>query len=152
MKGVDKFQEKEQEAPENIGVRTEEPAQPMEDGQAEEKAGCTPEVENIRRKVKEAMRKAEEKEIMERKAEKAKCEAWEARLAPFKAKAEEAKSKAEAAEREVEAARVVMLEAVTEREKAAAGEVSREACDAASWARFAVEAAERAAPKKFIIR
>ena len=68
-------------APENIGVRTEESAQPMEDGQAEEKAGCKSEVENNRRKVKEAMRKAEEKEIMERKAEKAKCEAWEARLA-----------------------------------------------------------------------
>ena len=42
-----------------MGVRTEEPVQPMEDCQAEEAARCQC-GENIRDKVKEAMRKEKE--------------------------------------------------------------------------------------------
>jgi len=107
---VGEVPEKKQEAPENIGVQTEESAQAMEDSQAEETATCKPEDENVRRKVKEAMHKAEGKEMMQRKAEEAKREAEESRLAQLKAEAEEAQCKAEAAERKVEAARVVMLD------------------------------------------
>jgi len=123
-----------------MGVKTEEPAQPMEDCQAEETVVCQC-VENMRGKVKEVMRKAEEKEIKDRKAKEAMREAQEAKLARLKAKTEEEKCKAEAAEREVEAARVVMLEAVTEREKAAASEVSRVACKAAQQAKVAAATA-----------
>jgi hypothetical protein len=131
------LQEIKQEAPENIGARTEEPAQPIEDSQAEETARCTPEVETIRRRVKEAMRLAEEKVLMEYNAEEARRQAREAKLAQQKVKVEKAKCKAEAADREAEAARLVILEAVTESEKAAASAVSEEASKAAKKARSA---------------
>jgi hypothetical protein len=58
----------------------------------------------------------------QREAEKRAAE--ETRASKLKAKAESAECKAQAAEREAQAARVVVLEAVSGLEKAAASEVS----------------------------
>jgi hypothetical protein len=125
---------------------TEEPAQPIENSQAEETARCKPEVEKLWRRVEEAMREVEEEEMMERKAKEAKREAWEARLAQLNAEAED---KAEAAECEAEATRVLILQAVTEPEKTAARKVYGEACAAAKSARWA---ASRAAMQEVRVR
>jgi hypothetical protein len=125
----------------------------MDDCEAEEIARRKAEVENVRRKVEEAMQKANYNGSMWKwEAEAEERAAEEARAAELEAKAEDATCKAEAAEREAEAARVVVLEAVSGLEKAAASEVVRAARKTASeaWhvvdrARAGAEAARRAA-------
>ena len=136
MDGVDKSFQQKQGAPESIaGKQTEQPPQPMDDCQAEEIARRKDEVENVRRKVEEAMRTAGAQKRMKWKAEVDKRVAEEVKAAGLEARAKDAESKAEAAEREAEAARVVVLETELGLEKAAASEVAREACATAKSAR-----------------
>jgi membrane protein involved in colicin uptake len=156
VNGVDKSFQEKQGAPENIGEQTEEPPQPMDDCQAKEIAMRKAEVENMRRKVEEAMRNADNRTMMKWKAEAKRRAEAEARAAELKAKAEaeaeDAKRKAEAAEREAEAAEreaeavnVVVLEAVSGLEKAAASEVASAASRTASKARYMADGAADAA-------
>jgi hypothetical protein len=134
--GVDKNFQQKQGAPEDIGKQTEEPPQPVDDYQAEEIARRKAEVENVRRKVEEAIRNAADNGTMQKwEAEVQKHVDAEARAAKFEAEAEKQKCKAEAAEREAEAARVVVLEAASGLEKAAASEMLHEACNRARFAR-----------------
>jgi uracil phosphoribosyltransferase len=119
-------------------VRTEELQQPLEDRQAKATAKRNPEVENVRRMVEAAILNADQETMMKWKAE-----------ADLKTKAEEANCKAEAAEREAEAARVVVLEAATGLEKAAANEVRRATCSAAKAARDEARKAARKAAKSW---
>jgi hypothetical protein len=137
VNSVDQSFQQKQGVPEDIGKQTEELPQLMDDCEAEEIARRKAEVENVRRKVEEAIRKVDDNGTMWMwKAEVKKRAAEEARAAELEAKAEDAKCKAEAAEREAEAARVVVLEAVPGLEKMAASEVARAACGAARDARF----------------
>jgi hypothetical protein len=135
VNGVDKSFQQKQGAPDDIGKQTEEPPQLMSDSQAEEVARRRAEVENMRRKVEETMRKAGKKTKSRWSAEVQKRvdEDWEARVAELEAEAEDAKCKAEVA-------KFVVLEA-SGLEKAAASDVARAACRTASEARYMVELA-----------
>jgi colicin import membrane protein len=152
VNGVDKrFQEK-QAAPEDISMQREELQQPLEDCQAKTTTNCKPEVENVRRMVEAAMLNADEGKMMVWKAEAEKRAVQKARAADVEARAEDAKCKAEAAEleaeaamREAEAARVVMLEAATELERAAASEVKDTVRSTARGARDKADNAWKAA-------
>ena len=153
VNGIDQSFQQKQGAPEDIGKRTKEFPQSMNDCQAEEIARQEAEIENVQRKVEEAIRNANDGKMRKWKTEVQERAVVEARAAEFKAKAEEAKCKAEAAEREAEAARVVVLQTVSGLEKAAASEVARAACSTATSARYwandarfkAAEAARKAA-------
>jgi hypothetical protein len=140
------FQEK-QAAPEDISGHREELQQPSEVRQAKATAKRKPEVENMQRMVEAAMFKADEGKMMKWKADAERHAAEEAKVSDLKAKAEGAECKAEAAERNAEAAKVVMLEAVSGLEKAAANEVRRAACSAATAARGEAKKAKKAAKK-----
>jgi hypothetical protein len=143
------FQENlKQAAPGDINGQREEVDQPSaEDHQAKATAKHKPEVENVRRMVEAAMLKADEGKKMKWKADAEKYGAEEAKVSGLKAKAEKAACKAEAAEREAEAARVVVLEAVSGLEKAAANEVRRAVCSTAKAARVEAKKAKKAATK-----
>ena len=121
MNGADKSLQKIQGAPEAIDEQTEEPG----DFEAEEIARRKAEVENVRRKVERAMRTAGQGTMRQWRTEVEKRVYEKAIAAELGAKAENAKCRAEAAEREAEVARVVVLEAVSELEKAAASEIAR---------------------------
>ena len=130
-----------QQAPEDVDKQTEEPG----DFEAEEIARQKAEVENVRRKVEGLMRAAGQGTMRQWQTEVEKRAVEKTRATELGAKAENAKCMAEAAEREAKAARVVVLEAVTELEKAAASCVARAACSEAKDARYeAVKAKERA--------
>jgi hypothetical protein len=140
--GVDKSFQQKQGAPEDIRKQTKEPPQPVDDCEAEEIARGKAEVENVRRKVEEAIRNAADNGTMRSwEAEVRKHVDAEARAAKFEAEAEDAKCKAEAAEREAKAARVVLREATSGLEKVAAGKVVRAASSRASYARDAADCA-----------
>ena len=143
--GVDKSFQQKQGAPEDMGKQTEEPPQPMDDCQAEEIARREAEVENVRRKVEEAMRNADNQKMWGWEAEVQQRVNEEARAAELEAKAEDAKRKAEAADREAEATRVVVLEAVSGLEKVVAKEVLREALTTAYNAKNEADTASRLA-------
>jgi len=145
VNGVDQSFQQKQGTPEDIGKQTEELPQPMDDCQAEEIARRKAEVENVRRKVEEAMRNASNGTMKRWKAKVQERAVDEARAAELEAKAEDAKCGAEAAEHEAEAAGVVVLEAVSGLEKAAASEVARAACRTAGEARHMANDARRAA-------
>jgi hypothetical protein len=157
--GVDKSFQEKQAAPEDFSEQREELQQPLEDCQAKA-ITKRPEIENVRRMVEAAMLKADEGKLMEWKAEAEQRVAEEARAAELEAKAEDAKCKAEAAEREAEAAereakaaRVVVLEAATGLEKAAASEVKRALCSAAKVAKdkaYKARGAAATARKRFV--
>ena len=142
---ADKRFQKTQGAPEDIDKQTEEPG----DFEAEEIARRKAEVENARRKVEEAMRFPAYGKMGKWQAEVRKRVDEKARATELEVKAEDAKCRAEAAEREAEAARVVVLEAVSDLEKAAASEIARaaykEAGDARNRAYRAKEEASSAA-------
>ena len=131
---ADKRFQKIQGAPEDIDKQTEEPG----DCEAEEIARRKAEVENVRRKVEEAIRNAGYGKMNQWQAEVKRRVDEKARAAELEVKAEDAKCRAEAAGREAEAARVVVLEAVSDLEKAAASETAhaayKEARDARYWA------------------
>ena len=135
MNGVDKSFQEKRAAPEDISGQREELQQPLEDRQAKTTANCKPEVENVRRKVAELILNADEEKMTKWKTEAEKCAAVEARVSALKAKAEDAKCKVEVAELEADAAEVVVLEAVSGLEKAAAREVMRATRSAAQVAR-----------------
>lgn len=101
----------------------------------------------MRRMVEAAMLKADEGKKMKWKAEAERHGAEEAKVSDLKTKAESAVRKAEAVEREAEAARVVVLEAVSGLEKAAANEVRRAICSTAKTARGEANKAKKAAKK-----
>jgi hypothetical protein len=145
VNGVDKGFQQKQGAPEDIGKQTEELSQPMDDCLAEEIARRKAEVENVRRKVEEVMHDAGDRTMTKWKAEVQERADEEERAAELKAKAEVAKCNAEAAEREAEAARVVVLEAVSGLEKAAASEIVRAACSTARRAKLSADNAREAA-------
>ena len=145
MNGVDKSFQQKQGAPQDTGKQTKKPPQPMDDCQAEEIARRKAEVENVRRKVGEAIRLADGRTVKRWEALVKERVNEEARVAELKATAEDEKCKAEAAEREAEAAKVVVLEAWSALEKAAASEVVREARKTASDARGRAERARVAA-------
>jgi hypothetical protein len=139
--GVDNIFQQKQRAPE----QTEEPPQPMDDFQTEEIARRKAEVENVRRKVEEAMHSADGRTMRKWELQVNERSSEEARAADLEAKAEDAERKAEAAEREAEAARVLVLETVSGIEKAAAGEVSRLANRTAKQARNEADSARAGA-------
>jgi hypothetical protein len=123
----------------------------VDDCQAEKIARRKAEIENVRRKVEEEIRKARGSVKMRLwEAEVQKHVDAEARAARFEAEAEDAECEAEAAEREAEAARVVVLEAASRLEKVAAGEVARAACNTSRDARYGAACARDKAAKAAI--